>query len=106
VLHLAGAATLVSRGIKLLQRPPAGELRRTAAEVSGVELRTELMPPSVDEAKVRRLARLAARLDGASPSGTDPAAWENDLAEFNRKAGTALAIGDFQGIYGAEEHAE
>jgi hypothetical protein len=64
-----------------------------------VELRTELMPPALDEAKVRHLADLAARLDGANPGQ-----WEDGLAEFNRLAGTSFAIEDFQGIYGAEDH--
>ena len=63
-----------------------------------MDLRPELMPPALDEALVRRLARLAARLDGRSP------AWQEELAEFNRLAGTALPIDDFQGIYGAEDH--
>jgi hypothetical protein len=72
--------------------------------VFGVDLRAELMPPALEETKVRRLARLAARLDGANPGGTAPALWEGDLAEFNRVAETALDINDFQGIYGAEEH--
>jgi hypothetical protein len=64
-----------------------------------VELRPELMPPILDEAKVLHLANLAAQLDGASPDQ-----YEDDLAEFNRIAGTAFPIADFQGIYGAEEH--
>lgn len=64
-----------------------------------MELRPELMPPVLDEAKVRRLADLAARLDGANPG-----LWEGDLADFNRVAGTALPIEAFQGIYGAEDH--
>jgi hypothetical protein len=64
-----------------------------------VELRPELMPPALDEAKVRHLADLAARLDGANPGQ-----WEDDLTEFNRVAGTSFAIADFQGIYGAEDH--
>jgi hypothetical protein len=64
-----------------------------------VKLRPELMPPAVDEAKVAQLARLAARIDGAHPGQ-----WEDELAEFNRLAGTVLTFYDFQGIYGAEEH--
>ena len=64
-----------------------------------MELRPELIPPVLEEARVGRLAELAARLDG-----TFPGLWEEDLAEFNRVAGTALAIEDFQGIYGAEDH--
>jgi hypothetical protein len=68
-------------------------------EAISVELRPELLPPALDEAKVHRLARLAARLDGAMPGQ-----WEEDLTEFNRLAGTTHTITDFQGIYGAEEH--
>jgi hypothetical protein len=49
--------------------------------------------------KVRHLAELAARLDGATPG-----MWDEDLAEFNRLAGTSLGVSDFQGIYGSEEH--
>lgn len=64
-----------------------------------MELRPELMPPALDAAKVRRLAELASGLDGAPPGLR-----EEDLAEFNREAGTALRIEEFQGIYGAEEH--
>ena len=64
-----------------------------------MELRPELMPPALDEAKVRHLAELAAGIDGANPGQ-----WEEDLAEFNRVAGMSLAFEDFQGIYGAEEH--
>jgi hypothetical protein len=64
-----------------------------------MELRPELMPPVLDEAKVRHLANLADRLDGASPGQ-----WDEDLAEFNRVAGMDFPIRDFQGIYGAEDH--
>lgn len=64
-----------------------------------MELRPALMPPALDEIKVQYLAKLAARLDGENPG-----CWEEDLAEFNRVAETALPIEDFQGIYGAEEH--
>ena len=62
-------------------------------------LRSELMPPTLDAAKVACLAKLAARLDGARPGQ-----WEDDLAEFNRLAETAIPIEEFQGIYGAEDH--
>jgi hypothetical protein len=72
---------------------------RQATSVIPMELRPELIPPALDEAKARRLAGLASRLDGAYPG-----LWEEDLAEFNRMAGTALPIEDFQGIYGAEDH--
>ncbi len=64
-----------------------------------MDLRPELVPPPPDEAKVQRLARLAARIDGAHPGQ-----WEADLAEFNREAGTALAFADLQGIYGGQDH--
>ncbi len=57
------------------------------------------MPPTLEEAKVRRLARLAARIDGANPG-----LWEDDLSEFNRVAGTSLPFEDFQGLYGAEAY--
>ena len=72
---------------------------RRGEEAIAVDLRPELMPPALDEAKVRRLAKLAARLDGAKPGQ-----WEEDLAEFNRLAGTTFSRADFQGIYGGEEH--
>jgi hypothetical protein len=64
-----------------------------------VELRPELMPPALDEAKVARLAKLAAKIDGACPGQ-----WEDLLEEFNREAGTSLEFADFQGIYGGMEH--
>ena len=64
-----------------------------------MELRPELMPPALDEAKLRHLAELVSRLDGAYPG-----LWVDDLVEFNRVAGTAFTIEDFQGIYGAEDH--
>jgi hypothetical protein len=64
-----------------------------------MELRYELMPPALDEAKVRHLAGLAARIDGARPGQ-----WEDELDEFNREAGTALNFVDFQGIYGGQDH--
>jgi hypothetical protein len=64
-----------------------------------MELRPELMPPVLDEARVARLARLAAEIDGVHPGQ-----WEELLDEFNRAAGTAFAFEDFQGIYGAMDH--
>jgi len=51
------------------------------------------------EAKVARLAMLAAHLDGVRPGQ-----WEDDLAEFNRLAGTPIPLEEFQGIYGGEDH--
>jgi hypothetical protein len=64
-----------------------------------MELRSELMPPALDPALVARLAQLADRLDGARPGQ-----WEDDLAEFNKLASTAIPFEEFQGIYGAEDH--
>jgi hypothetical protein len=76
----------------------AGSVVRTTRRIL-VELRSERMPPPLDEAKVARLAELAAALDGVL--------WglgEDDLVEFNRLAGTSLRIEEFQGIYGGEDH--
>jgi hypothetical protein len=64
-----------------------------------MDLRPELRQPVLDEALVARLARLADQLDGARPEQAD-----NDLAEFNRLAGTTLVFMGFQGIYGSERH--
>lgn len=64
-----------------------------------MELRPELMPPMLDEAKVARLAELAARIDGAAPGQ-----WEDDLAEFHRLSGADVRFEHLQGIYGAEDH--
>lgn len=62
-------------------------------------LRLGLMPPVFDEARVVRLAELADRIDGAAVGQ-----WDDDLAEFNREAGTDLAALDFQGISGGQDH--
>jgi hypothetical protein len=62
-----------------------------------LEIRPALMPPAFDQGLVARLARLADRLDGARPGQAD-----DELAEFNRLAGTALPLADFQGIHRAE----
>ena len=62
-----------------------------------MDLRPELMPPILDKAKVARLAKVAARLDGDSSR-------QDDLAEFNREAVTNLEWIDFQGIYGAQDY--
>jgi hypothetical protein len=62
-------------------------------------LRPALRPPVLDEALVARLTELAASLDGAGPG-----MWEDDLAEFNRLAGTAIPFLEFQGISGGEDH--
>jgi hypothetical protein len=62
-----------------------------------MEVRPELMPPVLDDAIVARLARLADHLDGAGAGQGD-----DELAEFNRLAGTAVPLADFQGIYKSE----
>ncbi|EJN30908.1 hypothetical protein PMI35_01731 [Pseudomonas sp. GM78] len=62
-------------------------------------LRQELMPPDLCEAKVARLADLAAEIAGADQDR----AW-NLLAEFNREAMTHLTFLDFQGVFGAQDH--
>ena len=64
-----------------------------------MQIRRELMPPSLDAALVARLTDLAANLDG-----TAPGQGEDDLAEFNRLAGTAIPFEEFQGISGGEDH--
>ena len=66
-----------------------------------MNLRPELTPPVLDEALVARLAELASNMDGAAP-GT----WDDDLAEFNRLAGTAIPFEEFQGVYGGCDHEE
>ena len=72
--------------------------RLHVVETVAVELRPELMPPALDEAKVLHLAGLATQIDGANPGQ-----WEDELAEFNREAGTAFEFIDFQGIYGGQD---
>jgi hypothetical protein len=66
-----------------------------------MQIRPELMPPTLDAAMVARLAKLAARLDGAAPGQ-----WEDDLAEFNRLTGTSTPLAEFQRISGGEDHAD
>ncbi len=63
-----------------------------------MELRPDLMPPSLDASLVARLAKLADRLDGAGPGQRD-----DELAEFNRLAEANLSLADFQGIYKSED---
>jgi hypothetical protein len=58
------------------------------------------MPPKLDNATVRRLAKWAAAIDGARPSQ-----WEDELAAFNAEANTGLTFEDFQGIAGGQDHA-
>ena len=64
-----------------------------------MELRSELMPPAFDRELIARLAKLAAHIDGASHG-----LWEDELAEFNRLAGTAIPFEEFQGVYGGYGH--
>lgn len=64
-----------------------------------MDLRPELLPQSLDEAKVQRLAQLAAAIDGARPGSMG-----DEVAEFNREAQTTLTFTDFQGIYGGQDH--
>lgn len=64
-----------------------------------MELRQALMPPLLNEAKVARLADLAAEIDCGHQDQTG-----EQLAEFNREAMTNLAFIDFQGIYGGQDH--
>jgi hypothetical protein len=66
-----------------------------------MELRPELMPPTLDEAKVARLAELAEDMDS---SGEPLDVLRAMLDEFNREAGTELELNDFQGIYGWTDH--
>ncbi|MDB5340306.1 MAG: hypothetical protein JWN70_5925 [Planctomycetaceae bacterium] len=66
-----------------------------------MNLRPELLPPTLDEVLVTRLAELAAQVDGARAGEGDD--W---LAEFNSLAGTTIPFEEFQGIYGAEDHAD
>ena len=64
-----------------------------------MNLRPEFQTPRLDEDLVRRLADLAANIDGARPGEAD-----DDLAEFNAAAGMSLEADVFQGIYVGEEH--
>ncbi|MEM9694436.1 MAG: hypothetical protein AAGA56_17925 [Myxococcota bacterium] len=60
-----------------------------------------MQQPDLDEALVTRLAERASQLDGGDESEDAPL-----LEEFNRLAGTSRKFADFQGIYGAEDHAD
>lgn len=64
-----------------------------------MNLRPELMPPALDEEKVKRLGAIASKLDGYNCP--DP---EELLRIFNREAGTRLELEDFQKIYASEDH--
>ncbi|WP_157369623.1 hypothetical protein [Zavarzinella formosa] len=64
-----------------------------------MDLRPQFLPPNFDEVWFARLVELAARLDGA-----DSGVWDDDLAEFNRLAGTTIPFDDFQEIYEQQSH--
>jgi hypothetical protein len=64
-----------------------------------MELRSELMPPVLDESRVARLTKLAQEIDCGHPELT-----LSQLAQFNREAMTELEFIDFQGIYGGQDH--
>lgn len=64
-----------------------------------MELRPELMPPALDEAKVARVAAIASTLDGYN--SPDPDAL---LRRFNREAGTDLDLEVSQKIYASQDH--
>ena len=66
-----------------------------------MDLRPELNPPTLDDALVAHLAKLADRIDGARPGE-----WDKDVAEFNRLAGTDFPPAHFQGVYGGGTHAD
>ena len=62
-------------------------------------IRPEFNFPSLDAAKVDRLAELASQLDGAGPGQCD-----DELREVNEFARTNIPLAEFQGIYGGMEH--
>jgi hypothetical protein len=64
-----------------------------------MELRSELMPPKLEEAKVAKLAKLASSIDGSVRS-----ACEEEVDEFNVLAGTNEEWLMFQGISGGTSH--
>lgn len=64
-----------------------------------MHLRPELIPPTFDEHLLARLTELAEALDGGDPKQT-----VEQLAEFNRRASTAIEFIEFQGIYGGQDH--
>lgn len=64
-----------------------------------MKLRTELMPPVLDESMVARLAAFAQEIDYG-----DPAQTRSQLAAFNQEAMTEYEFLDFKGIYGGQDH--
>ena len=68
-----------------------------------MKLRSELMPPVLDEEFVQRLASLADRLDGCQDEFEN---CDELLKQFNVEANTNLQFDDFHGVYGGMEHEE
>ena len=64
-----------------------------------MELRASLLPPSLSEATVARLAELAALIDN-----TPLSACQELIQEFSQLSGCEIPHAHFQGIYNAEEH--
>jgi hypothetical protein len=64
-----------------------------------MDLRSELMPPVLDESLVARLTAYAEEIDCGHPEET-----LTQLAAFNKEAATDLEFADFQGIYGGQDH--
>jgi hypothetical protein len=62
-----------------------------------MEFRPDLTPPALDPSLVARLTELADGIDGAAPG-----VWEDDLAEFNRLAGSTVSFEELQGVYGGD----
>ncbi|MDA8486796.1 hypothetical protein NNO07_27370 [Pseudomonas resinovorans] len=64
-----------------------------------MKLRSELMPPKLDESLVSRLTSLSEKIDCG-----DPGKVQDLVIAFNRDAGTNFGFSDFQGIYGGQDH--
>jgi hypothetical protein len=64
-----------------------------------MDLRSELMPPKLDEQLVSKLTELSEEIDCGRRELT-----EHLVVEFNKLATTAFDFLDFQGIYGGQDH--
>ncbi|MBF8775226.1 hypothetical protein [Pseudomonas fulva] len=62
-------------------------------------LRSELMPPRLDEKLVSKLTNLSEEIDCGERDLT-----EHMVLEFNQLASTSFDFLDFQGIYGGQDH--
>ncbi|WP_145256461.1 hypothetical protein, partial [Pseudomonas sp. DE0157] len=62
-------------------------------------LRSELMPPKLDEKLVLKLTSLSEEIDCGERDLT-----EHMVLEFNQLASTSFDFLDFQGIYGGQDH--